>query len=239
MTPLDSQRMIRLITDFDGPIIDVSERYYRVYHFCLAKSKCDGQPVQPLTKTEFWTLKRSRTPEKKIGLLSGLDEAQAETFSQLRYRTVHTQPYFDHDSLAPGAVTALEKIQQAGIDLAVMTMRRFRELDYAFTRHDLGRFFPEERCYFIENDYEKTQDTQDKPLLMKRAITELPAAKDTWMIGDTEADIISAKMYNIKAVGVLCGIRDREQLEQYNPDFIVNDLSEAVEIVLQQTVSCR
>jgi len=193
--------------------------------------------VQPLTKSEFWSLKRSRTPEKKIGMLSGLDEAQAAAFSQLRYRTVHTQPYFDYDSLAPGAVAALEKIQQSGIDLAVMTMRRFRELDYAFNRHDLGRFFPEERCYFIENDYEKTKDTQDKPLLMKRAMAELPAANDAWMIGDTEADIISAKMYGVKSIGVLCGIRDRDQLEQYDPDFIVADLSAAVEVVGQQTAA--
>lgn len=227
--------MLRLITDFDGPIIDVSERYYQVYQFCLAEMQREDQPVRLLTKQEFWNLKRSRTPEKQIAILSGLEETQAEAFARLRYRTVHTKPYLGYDSLAPGAITALEKMQQAEVDLAVMTMRRTSELDYAFDRYNLGRFFPEDRCYCLSHDHEKTQDVKDKPLLMEQALTELPTAQDIWMVGDAEADIIAAKMYNIKAIAVLCGIRDRTQLERYEPEFIVNDLSEAVDLVLQHT----
>jgi len=30
--------MLRLITDFDGPIMDVSERYYQVYQYCLQQT---------------------------------------------------------------------------------------------------------------------------------------------------------------------------------------------------------
>ncbi len=111
--------MIRLITDFDGPIIDVSERYYHVYKFCLEKTRRPDQPVQQLDKAEFWRLKRSRVPEKQIGIISGLDEELAQEFAQLRRQTVHTPPYFDYDCLAYGAVAALEKVQQAGVDLAV------------------------------------------------------------------------------------------------------------------------
>ena len=225
--------MLRLITDFDGPIIDVSERYYRVYQFCLEKTRRPGQVVQELPKAEFWQLKRSRVPEKQIALNSGLDEAQAQEFAQLRRQTVHTEPYFDYDTLAPGAVDALLKIQEAGIDLAVMTMRRVRELDYAFKKHDLGRFFPENRCYCLSNDYVKTRDIEDKPLLMARALEELPPAADTWMVGDTEADITAAKNYGIKVMAVECGIRDRTQLELYHPDLIIKDFSAAVDLVLK------
>ncbi|WP_375504288.1 HAD family hydrolase [uncultured Nostoc sp.] len=225
--------MIRLITDFDGPIIDVSERYYHVYQFCLEKTRRPDQVVQELPKVEFWQLKRSRVPEKQIALNSGLDEAQAQEFAQLRRQTVHTEPYFDYDTLAPGAVDALLKIQQAGIDLAVMTMRRVRELDYAFKKHDLGRFFPENRCYCLSNDYVKTRDIEDKPLLMARALKELPPATDIWMVGDTEADITAAKNYGVKVMAVECGIRDRTQLELYHPDLIVKDFSAAVDLVLK------
>ncbi|MHC5939382.1 HAD family hydrolase [Nostoc sp.] len=225
--------MLRLITDFDGPIIDVSERYYRVYQFCLEKTRRPNQVVKELPKAEFWQLKRSRIPEKQIALNSGLDEAQAQEFAQLRRQTVHTEHYFNYDALAPGAVDALLKIQQAGIDLAVMTMRRVRELDYAFKKHDLGRFFPENRCYCLSNDYVKTRDIEDKPLLMARALKELPPAADTWMVGDTEADITAAKNYGIKVMAVESGIRDRTQLELYHPDLIVKDFSAAVDLVLK------
>lgn len=228
--------MLRLITDFDGPIIDVSQRYYQVYQECLDSSRAPNQAVKQLSKEEFWQLKRSRVPEKQIGMMSGLDEAQAQAFAQLRRQTVHTTPYFEYDNLAPGAVAALEKVQQAGVDLAVMTMRRMRELDYAFDRHDLGRFFPKDRCYCLSNDYVKTRDIDDKPLLMERALVELPPASDTWMVGDTEADIITAKKHGVKVIGVLSGIRDRASLEVYQPDWIVKDLSEAVDLLLNSSL---
>lgn len=224
--------MIRLITDFDGPIIDVSERYYRVYQVCLEKVRLASQQVKQLSKEEFWDLKRSCVPEKQIGIISGLDEVQAQEFSQMRRQTVHSETYFQYDTLASGAVDALLKIQEAGIDLAVMTMRRVRELDYAFQKFDLYRFFPENRCYCLSNHYVKTRDIDDKPLLMARAIEELPAVADTWMVGDTEADITAAKRHNIKVIAVECGIRDRAQLELYNPDLITKDLMSSVNLVL-------
>ncbi len=224
---------MRLITDFDGPIVDVSERYYRVYRFCLEQTRRPEQSVVELDKAVFWQLKRSRIPETEVGRLSGLDAEQAKEFAQLRRQTVHTQPYFGYDCLAPGAVVALEKVQQAGADLAVMTMRRVRELDYAFDRFDLGRFFPKDRCYCLTDDYVKTRDVDDKPLLMEKALSELPPAAETWMVGDTEADIIAAKNHGVKVVAALCGIRDHAQLELYQPDLIVQDLGAAVDMFLQ------
>jgi phosphoglycolate phosphatase-like HAD superfamily hydrolase len=228
--------MLRIITDFDGPIVDVSQRYYRVYQLCLQQVRRPHQQVKQLSKAEFWALKRSHVPEKQIGILSGLDEVQAQEFSQQRRKTVHTQPYFEYDRLTPGAVDALEEIQHAGIDLAVMTMRRVRELDYAFNSFDLGKFFPENRRYCLSNDYVKTRDVDDKPLLMKRAQAELPRAAETWMVGDTEADIVAAQKNGVKVIAVLCGIRDRAQLQQYNPDYIVANLGEALEFILERSL---
>jgi phosphoglycolate phosphatase-like HAD superfamily hydrolase len=229
--------MLRLITDFDGPIIDVSERYYRVYQFCLEKIRYPEQSVRQLSKGEFWQMKRCRVPERQIGLNSGLDANQAQEFAQLRRKTVHTDSYFQYDTLTPGAVEALLKVQQAGIDLAVMTMRRVRELDYAVKKYNLDSFFPKHRCYCLTNDYVKTSDIEDKPLLMERALGELPHAEDTWMVGDTEADIAAAKKYNIKVIAVECGIRHRSQLEIYEPDLIVQDLSAAVKLILESPLN--
>jgi phosphoglycolate phosphatase-like HAD superfamily hydrolase len=226
--------MRRLITDFDGPIMDVSERYYRVYQFCLAKTRDPNQPIRELSKVEFWQFKRSQTPEKQIALVSGLDDTQAQKFVQLRRQTVHTQPYFDYDTLIPGVLSTLTKVQTAGIDLAVMTMRRVRELDYAINKYNLSGFFPHHRRYCLSNDYLKTGDVKDKPLLMARALAELPRANDTWMVGDTEADIAAAKTHGIKVIAVESGIRDRSQLESYQPNLIVKNFSDAVDLILSQ-----
>ena len=223
--------MLRLITDFDGPIIDVSHRYYQVYQKCLHLAKRPQQQVNVLSKAEFWQLKRGRIPERKIALMSGLSPEQAQIFAHLRRTNVHAMPHLVHDRVTPGAIAALEKIQQLGFELVVMTMRKERELNDALDRHNLNRFFPHHLRYCFRNDYLITWDIKDKPLLMEKALQELPTPADVWMIGDTEADIITAKTHNIKAISVLSGIRDRNQLAVYKPDLIVNDLAQAVNAI--------
>ena len=186
--------MLRLITDFDGPIMDVSERYYRVYQYCLQKTKLAEQEVKQLSKAEFWQLKRSRVPERKIGIISGLKEEQAQDFARLRKETVHSLSYLQYDRPVSGAVAALERIQNLDLDFTVMTMRREKELKAAFEQYNLERFFPSDRRYYLPDDYVKTLDTEDKPRLMAKALDELPTASEVWMVGDTEADIIAAKI---------------------------------------------
>lgn len=227
--------MLRLITDFDGPIMDVSDRYYRVYQFCLDQIRQPDQPVQRLTKSEFWQMKRAQIPEREIGKRSGLDETQALEFARLRKRTVHTLLYLVHDSPIPGAVETLEHAQSLGIELMTMTMRRTRELDAALDQWNLARFFAPNRRYCLDDDHAKTNDIDDKTWLMGRALAELPSACETWMVGDTEADILSAKAHQIPIIAVLSGIRNQTQLLQHNPDYIVNNLSEAVEYLVEQT----
>jgi phosphoglycolate phosphatase-like HAD superfamily hydrolase len=222
--------MLRLITDFDGPIMDVSERYYHVYQLCLEQTKKGREKITPLSKQEFWELKRAKIPEEQIGRLSGLDLASAQTFARLRRNNVHQHQYLTYDRPIPGAIAVLEDLQKLGVELVVMTMRRTSELEIAFEKYNLGRFFAKNRRYCLSEDYVKTADIKDKPLLMTKALKELPPARETWMVGDTEADITAAKTHNIKAIAVLSGIRDRFQLQKYQPEFIVDNLQQAAQI---------
>ncbi len=224
----------RIFTDFDGPIMDVSERYYQVYLYCVSHIRLTDQTINVLDKEQFWQLKRSQVAERDIAHLSGFtEESQAVRFAHLRRATVHTNPYFDYDCLIDSAIAALEKVQQAGIDLAVMTMRRRRELEPVFDKYDLWRFFPSDRIFCLDDNYVKTNDVQDKQKLMQQAQAVLPPASQQWMVGDTEADINAAKSYQIPAIAVLSGIRNQEQLEKYQPQQILPDLLTAITTILQ------
>jgi phosphoglycolate phosphatase-like HAD superfamily hydrolase len=227
--------MLRTITDFDGPIMDVSERYYRVYHFCLDQVREPEQPIHRLTKAEFWQLKRSQVPEREIGKQSGLTDQQAQDFARLRRRTVHTLPYLVYDAPLPGAIDALERLVELGVELVTMTMRRTQELNAALNQYSLGRFFQADRRYCLSDDYPKTNDVDDKTWLMGQAVAELPPAIKTLMIGDTEADILAAQAHDIPVIAVLSGIRNRDRLQRHQPDWIVANLSEAVDIVIEQS----
>lgn len=224
---------MRIITDFDGPIMDLSDRYYHVYQLCLDKVKQPNQPLNILPKAEFWAYKRAQISEQQVGIESGLTATQAEEFKDLRDLHAHQLQYLSFDRVVPGSISALEKIQASGSDLLVMTLRRTCELIPAFTQHDLAQFFPPHHRYCLPDDYVKHGDVEAKTQLMATALTELKPDPNTWMIGDTEADIIAAQAHNIPVVGVLSGIRDRDRLEQYQPDKIVDNLAEAVQFIFE------
>lgn len=222
---------MRIITDFDGPIMDLSARYYHVYQVCLDKVKQPNQSITILPKSKFWADKQAQVSEQQVGIESGLTATQAEVFKNLRDRHAHQLQYLSLDRVVPGSIAALEKIQASGSDLLVMTLRRTCELMPAFDRYNLAQFFPPHHRYCLPDDYVKHGDVQAKTRLMATALTELKPDPNTWMIGDTEADIIAAQTYNIRVIGVLSGIRDRDRLAQYQPDKIVNNLAEAVEFI--------
>ena len=223
---------MRIITDFDGPIMDLSDRYYHVYQLCLEQVKRPEQQVRILSKAEFWGYKRDRIPEQQLGIKSGLTAAQAEIFKEVRDRHAHQLEYLQLDRLVPGAIETLAQIQSAGIELLVMTLRRTSELNVAFDRHDLARFFAPHCRYCLADDYLKQGDIQDKQTLMAQALADLGNKPDTWMIGDTETDILAARAYGIRSIGVLSGIRNHEGLSHYQPDRIVTDLAQAVNWLL-------
>jgi phosphoglycolate phosphatase-like HAD superfamily hydrolase len=223
---------MRIITDFDGPIMDLSDRYYYVYQLCLERVKLPGQSIAPLSQAEFWQRKRACISEREIGIESGLTAAQADTFKQERDLHAHQLRYLHLDRVVPGAIAALDRIHTAGIDLLVMTLRHTRQLNPALENYDLGRFFAPHHRYCRADDYIKQGDVRDKTKMMERSIAELGTDTATWMIGDTEADIIAARTYDIPVIAVLSGIRDREHLERYQPDKIVPDLAAAVAAIL-------
>lgn len=223
---------MRIITDFDGPIMDLSDRYYYVYQLCLERVKLPGQSIVLLSKAEFWQRKRACIPEREIGIESGLTEMQADTFKQVRDLHAHQLQYLHLDRVVPGAIAALERIQSAGIDLLVMTLRHTRQLNPALENYDLGQFFAPPHRYCRADDDVKQGDVRDKTNMMERSIAELGVDAATWMIGDTEADIIAARTYDLPVIAVLSGIRDREHLEKYQPTKIVPDLAAAVDAIL-------
>jgi len=52
---------IKLFFDLDGPILDVSERYFEVYCECLKKTS-----FIPLSKDNYWDKKRQKISEVEI-----------------------------------------------------------------------------------------------------------------------------------------------------------------------------
>ncbi|WP_414552542.1 HAD family hydrolase [Anabaena sp. CCY 0017] len=234
--------MLRIFTDFSGPLIDISDRHYHVYKYCVSKCKKSDQLVKFLSKEDFWQLKKARVNQEKIAILSGLQQDQAELFMEQYKKNINNFHYMAYDKPIIGVEEALKTAKKANIDLVLITMRRVKELEFAFNSYNLKQlkqFFPEHQIYCVSDDYIKTHDIEDKPLLLEKALAELTPVSDTWMIGDTEADIIAAKRYNLKSVAVLSGSRNYTQLDIYKPYIIVNDILEAINFIIYGGMALR
>ncbi len=223
---------MRVFTDFDGPIMDVSERYYRVYRFCVQRLAQPQLHLHQLSKDEFWQAKRDRVPERDIALRTGFPSHLADQFVELRQAHVHSAPFFSYDQLQADAHSALDYLARHGIELATMTMRRHKELQPVLTAHKLDVYFPRAYRYCLTDSYRKTDDVADKTQLMAQAIAELPPATLTWMIGDTEADIIAGRKNNVPTIAITGGIRSRQALLPYRPPLILPNLTAAAQHIV-------
>ena len=58
---------------------------------------------------------------------------------------------------------------------------------------------------------------------------------DTVFIGDMQHDIETARYAEVFSVGVLTGYNSKEMIEGSNPDLIVNDLVELLEIIINKS----
>lgn len=235
-----------LFCDFDGPIVDVSERYYRTYRLGLStlqasyqENHCEVLPLQILSKNQFWWMKRNRVADTDIAIRSGVPLDLVDTLLQQVQRIVNHPHLLQWDTLQPGAEPAIHQLKRRGIRLVLVTLRHPRQVQAFLQAHDLSQYIDE---IFGASDINAAHlnRAEQKVALLERAIT---AQKNqgyqtypTCMIGDTEADIIAGQRAGIVTVAVTSGIRSHEYLKRYKPTSITSSLCKAMQSRLMTQV---
>jgi phosphoglycolate phosphatase len=230
-----------LFCDFDGPIADVSDRYYSTYQQALAKTQAHYAaqgitlPVRLLTKTQFWEMKQTRVPDKTIADWSGLDRHQADVFLEQVNGIVNHPTLLSQDRLQPGTREALAALHCQGIRVIIVTLRQSAQVMRFLYDHDLTSM--------VQQIYGANDATTAYPNRVEHKIASLKAAiadqqrlgwylHDCWMIGDTEADIGAGQAAQIPTIGLSCGIRSAGYLADFHPTRLYGSLYEATEFLL-------
>jgi phosphoglycolate phosphatase len=239
-TSLVAPRMT-VFCDFDGPIVDVSDRYYSTYLLALADTQAYYEDLgiylrlQTLTKEQFWQMKQERVPDVEIAMRSGLQGEQIEMFL-IRVATIVNQPTLLHkDRLQPGVNWAINLLHSRGVRLVLVTLRYQREATQILRNHGLARLFS--GIYGSEDRHTAYQNYAEiKTKLLQQAIAEQLAEDKqqelAWMIGDTEADILAGQALDIPTVALTCGIRSHCRLKKFQPTHIHTDLLAAAHHLL-------
>lgn len=200
--------------DLDGPVLDVSTRYWLVHADVLAEL---GQVALPYD--EYWRLKQKKTPESEILALTGA-EAAIDRYTACRLDRIESPTYLAHDGVWPGAYEALRRLREQD-RLVLVTLRgRSESLQWQLERLGLAPLFDR----VLSSGEPRTPRWGIKAdLLRSDGCTEGSAGA---IIGDTETDILAGRHLGLKTVGVLSGIRTRALLEAAGADMIVATLAE-------------
>lgn len=237
---LRSARMT-VFCDFDGPILDVSDRYYNTYQLTLADVQAHYQaqgetlPIRRLSKAQFWQMKQNRVPDPDIARRSGLHHEQVELFLQ-RVQQIVNQPTLLHqDHLQPGVAWALELLHAHGVRLVLVTLRCRTQAIQVLQSYQLLDLFSgiwgaaDAEAAYVNCSERKTQ-------LLTQAVSACAwqdsPATSAWMIGDTEADVLAGQALQVPTIALTCGIRSQAYLDNFAPTQIHADLLSAAHSIL-------
>jgi phosphoglycolate phosphatase len=229
---------LTVFCDFDGPIVDVSDRYYHTYRLGLAEVEAadfSKRPLTTLTKSQFWQMKQERTPDVEIAMRSGLRGEQIDFFRERVQHIVNQAALLHEDRLQPGVRWALALLQAQGARLVLVTLRSQAQATQFLREHELDHLFsrvwgmPDQTAAYNNQADHKTE-------LLAQAIEDCKRSQ-RWaglacMIGDTEADILAGQAANITTLALTCGIRSQAYLQRFAPNRIHSDLLSAAHYLL-------
>jgi len=209
----DDSVMTTLYLDLDGTLIDVSERYYRIYEELVLSAEGD-----PLEKSEYWRLRRQGVPESELlGELRTSEESS--DLLALRTAKLEAAEYLKYDQVVPGALETLRSLKDRA-QLVLVTLRKaITELEQQLQTLGLSPYFDQVLC--------ASERVDSNSVPKATLISENPWFKveGSLIVGDSEADILAGRLLGIKSIAVLSGIREREILVRYEPDYIIDSLA--------------
>ncbi len=154
----------------------------------------------------------------------GVDEAEAMAYVKTykaHYKTIHRKKTV----LLPRAKEAIE-FAYGYAKLGIVTTKTSECSRILLEHFDLMQYFD------VLIGREDVEHPKPNPEPVNKALIALGHrfGQVSYMIGDTDADMMAAEEAGIACIGVLCGYMDKEKLVPY-ADFIQDDAFEAVKLI--------
>ncbi|MEM8502085.1 MAG: HAD hydrolase-like protein [Cyanobacteria bacterium P01_D01_bin.1] len=229
--------------DFDGPIVDVSERYYQTYQqglrslAAMHKRQTDVElAIAPLSKQQFWQMKQNRTADIEIAIRSGVPSKWFGTFIRQVEKTVNHPSLLLWDKIQPSARAALRYLRQENMRLVLVTLRHPAQVSTFLQDNGLTHLV-DEVYGMVDINAAYVNRVERKCELLSGAIAQQKAkgyqTHSSWMLGDTEADMFAAKDAGLSTAALTCGVRSEAYLQTLEPTEVHDELLSAVKAVVR------
>jgi phosphoglycolate phosphatase len=145
-----------------------------------------------------------------------------ELFTEIYSKTIHanTKPY-------DGIYSMLDSLKANGFSLNLLSNKpqqfTLKYYDIFFSKYDF------DYVYGQSEDFPKKPDPKTALHIANQLKVE---PQDIYFIGDTSTDMKTANNAGMQSIGVIWGMRDKDELLSNGAHFIVNEPKEILDIVL-------
>ena len=205
-----------ILFDLDGTLIDTNELIISTYLHTLEKyfpGKYTREDVLPFLGPTLHDVFGAMDPDRVEEMV-------------LEYRTYNLE---NHDALVKefvGVMETIEILKKKGYKLAIVTTKRE---DVAFKGLRLMKL----DSYFdvmIAYDHVKKVKPDPEPIYL--ALEKLGSKpKEALMVGDNFHDVLAGKNAGTKTAGVAWSIKGREYLAKYEPDYMLENMTDLLSIL--------
>jgi len=212
----NNNKIDTVLFDLDGTLIDTNELIISTYLHTLEKyypGKYTREDVLPFLGPTLHEVFGKMDPERVEEMV-------------LEYRTYNLA---NHDALVKefvGVMETIETLKKKGYKLAIVTTKRE---DVAFKGLRLMKL----DSYFdvmIAYDHVKKVKPDPEPIFL--ALDKLGSKpEEALMVGDNFHDVLAGKNAGTKTAGVAWSIKGREYLAKYEPDFMLENMTDLLTIL--------
>lgn len=191
---------MHIIFDLDGTLLNPFPRIYNI-HVDLSHK----YHLSPLSFQKYRQMKRNKIPE--ISLIQSRSLNIKKSYEKERKRLLENIRYISFDTLYPFTLDVL-KILKKNHYLYLATVRKNKKI------------LMDQLCNLKINNY------FDRVLVpkSKEDIKISSQREETIIVGDTEADILVGKKFNLITIAITYGMRSKNMLLKLKPDYIIDNL---------------
>ncbi|MDR0828790.1 MAG: HAD family hydrolase [Prevotellaceae bacterium] len=212
-----------IIFDLDGTLLNTIEDLAASVNFALEKLNL---PTHTVDNYKFMVgngvnnLLRRALPENV--------RYDTDTFQMLHHNFLNNYAENCENATKPysGIADLLEKLQSNGIKIAVASNKI-----HSATEELVKNIFPTINFVAIFGQKDGFPIKPDPKVVEEILKIAQVQKSDTLYIGDSCVDMQTAQNAEIDVVGVTWGFRPKSELEEYNPNFIVDTTKELEEII--------
>lgn len=193
-------KRLRLILDFDGTLTDCRRRQVVVARVI---GRAFGIDIDP---DKFWGMKRSGCSTWQVFSALGIPDGDAKSMSDLWALHIEGLPWLAYDQLWDGIRDDLLMVKMRGWEIVLLSARR-----------SVCRLRWQLETLGLSGLLDRSIVVDPSQAAVKKA-EELKKMTPIVYIGDSEVDLMAAKMAGVHFIGVVCGQRGREFLARLVED---------------------